>query len=79
MIVLMTALSPIFMMLKPRYIQNQTCLVAIWDVDIDAYVVYECNVLNNLEDYMTPLAKVDGEPTPFITCYKSKASALSIY
>ena len=71
---------PIFMMLRPRYLQNRSCLVVIWDVNIEAYVVYECNVLNNLEDYMTPLAKVSGEPTPFYYLLRIKRqSARSQY
>ena len=66
---------PIFMMLRPRNLQNRTCLVVIWDVSIDAYVVYECNVLNNLEDYMTPLAMVAGEPKPIYHLLRIKRQA----
>ena len=66
---------PIFMMLRPREHHNRTCMVVIWDVTIDAFVVYECNVLNNLEDYMTPLAKVSGEPKPFYYLLRIKRQA----
>ena len=56
--------EPLFLLL-PSPISRRKCLVIVWDTNLDVYVLYECTIINNLEEFMTGVIELPKAPSPY--------------